>query len=336
MPDFWRGLQFSLPFLGVLTVHEFGHYYYSKKYKAKVTLPLYIPAWLGFLPLPSIGTMGAFIRLKSQLKSRTEFFDVGVAGPLAGFVAALLLLTYGFTHLPSLDYLFHIHPEYAQYGADYQKYVYTNPGLNIKLGSNLIFRFFETYIVADKSLIPNGYEMMHYPFLFAGYLALFFTALNLLPIGQLDGGHILFSVVGWKLHSIISPVLFVFFIFYAGLGGPEPIDFEYDAYTQEKLWDNFLLLGIIYISVSRVFPETLNNITLAIAIFGVQYALKVFLPSLQGYGGWTVFGLVLGRFLGIYHPPVEDDRPLPKGRIFVAIISLLVFILCFSPEPFGG
>jgi len=333
--DFWRGLQFSLPFIGILTVHEFGHYFFAKKYKADVTLPLYIPMWLGFVAWPSIGTMGAFIRLKSQLKSRTEYFDVGVAGPLAGFLGAVLLLFYGFTHLPPLDYLFNVHPEYAKYGADYAKHVYANPGANIKLGSNLIFEFFENYVVSDKSLIPNRYEMMHYPFLFAGFLALFFTALNLLPIGQLDGGHILFSVFGSKVHSVVSPTLFVLFIFYASLGAPMPIDFQYDTFLTEKLWDNFLIIGVIYISVSRVFELPLNNLTLTLGIFGLQYVLKVFMPGLEGYSGWTIFGLLLGRFLGIYHPPVNENSGLSKGRIFIALLSLIVFVLCFSPRPFG-
>jgi len=333
--DFWKGLQFSLPFLGVLTVHEFGHYFFSKKYKADVSLPFYIPLWLGIFAMPSIGTMGAFIRLKSQLKSRIEYFDVGVAGPLAGFIAAIFLLWYGFTHLPPLDYIFQIHPEYAKYGPDYAKYVYSTPGSNIKLGSNLIFQFFENYVVSDKTLIPNAYELMHYPFLFAGYLALFFTALNLLPIGQLDGGHILFSAFGFKIHSIVSPVLFAIFIFYAGLGAPMPIDFQYDPFLTNKLWDNLLMLGVIFISVSRVFTTTISNFTLALGIFGLQYVLKIMMPGLEGYPGWTVFGLVLGRFLGIYHPPVEDNKVLSKGRILIAIFSLLVFILCFSPRPFG-
>jgi Zn-dependent protease len=258
-----------------------------------------------------------------------------VAGPLAGFVAALILLWYGFTHLPPLDYLFNIHPEYAQYGSDYAKYVYSNPGMNIKLGSNLLFDFFENYVVVDKSLIPNGYELMHYPFLFAGFLALFFTALNLLPIGQLDGGHILFYVFGMKIHAIVSPALFSIFIFYAGIGSPTPIDFQYDTFLTEKLWDNLLILGVIFISVSKVFPSALSNFTLAIAIFGSQYVLRIWLPNLEGYPGWTVFGLILGRFLGIYHPPVSDNKPLSKGRIFVAVLSLLVFIVCISPKPFG-
>jgi membrane-associated protease RseP (regulator of RpoE activity) len=338
LSDFWRGLQFSLPFIGILTFHEFGHYLFAKKYKAEVTLPLYIPAWLGFMGWPSIGTMGAFIRLKSQLKSRLEYFDVGVAGPLAGFIAALGLLWYGYTHLPGLDYLFAIHPNYAQYGKDYAKFVYNDValnGLNIKLGTNLVLQFFEKYVVEDPSLIPNGYEMMHYPFLFAGYLALFFTALNLFPIGQLDGGHILYSVVGHKWHSRISPVIFVGFVFYAGLGTPFPIDYEYDTYLTEKLWENLIIVGVIFISVSRIFKDVWSNVSLALGIFCLQYILKIFLPHLEGYPGWTVFGLVLGRFLGIYHPPAMDERPLNPGRILVAVLSLLVFLVCFSGRPFG-
>jgi len=92
------GFQFSLPFLGFLTVHEFGHYFTARHYNIKVTLPYYIPMWLGFvgLPLISPGTMGAFIQIREPIKSRKEYFDVGIAGPLAGFVAALLILYYGF------------------------------------------------------------------------------------------------------------------------------------------------------------------------------------------------------------------------------------------------
>lgn len=333
--DFLNGLQFSIPFLAVLTIHEFGHYYFAQQYKAEVTLPLYIPAWLGFLAWPSIGTMGAFIQIKSRINSRKAYFDIGVAGPLAGFVAGFFLLWYGFTHLPPIEYIFQIHPEYAQYGKDYARFVYENPGLNIKLGSNLLFEFFEQVVVEDKSLIPNSYELMHYPYLFAGYLALFFTALNLLPIGQLDGGHILFSVFGQRIHNILSPSIFVVFVFFAGLGQPLPIDFGYDAYLVEKLWQNAMLLGILYISFSRIFPSALNNFTLALAVFGIQYVLKIWFPTWEGYSGWTVFGLVLGRFLGIYHPPVEDNRPLSGGRLAVAAFSQFVFIVCFSLRPFG-
>jgi membrane-associated protease RseP (regulator of RpoE activity) len=335
MDDFLRGLQFSLPFLGVLTVHEFGHYYFARKHKADVTLPLYIPAWLGFIAVQSLGTMGAFIRLKSQLKSRLEYFDVGVAGPLAGFVAALGLLFYGFTHLPPLDFLFHIHPDYAVYGADYAQHVYQNPGANLKIGTNLLFRFFETYVVTDPSLIPHSYEVMHYPFIFAGYLSLFFTALNLRPIGQLDGGHILFSTFGSRVHSVVSPSLFVLFILYAGLGTPYPIDVHYDPFLPEKLWNNLMIFGVVFISVSRVFKYYLNNITLAVAIFGFQYVMRIWFPLVDGNSGWIVFGLIVGRFLGIYHPEVEDNKPLDKKRLIISFLALVVFVICFSAKPFS-
>lgn len=333
--DFVNGFQFSLPFLGVLTIHEFGHYFFARRYKAKVTLPFYIPAWLGFLGVQSLGTMGAFISLKSRLKSRTEYFDVGIAGPLAGFLAALFLLWYGYTNLPDIDYLFRIHPEYSRFGADYASYVYADPGQNLFLGKSLLIRFFEIYVAGDSANIPNGYELMHYPFLFAGYLALFFTALNLMPVGQLDGGHILYSACGPEIHRIVSPLIFCLFLLYAGLGAPLPISPEYDAWLPEKLWENLWIFGILYISVSRVFEKTSSNIALAVSIFGIQYALRILLPGLQGNQGWTIFGLILGRFLGIYHPDTDDSRGLSPFRIVLAFVSLLVWIICFIPRPFG-
>ncbi len=335
--DVLLGLQFSVPFLTVLTCHEFGHYFTAKWHKAKTTLPLYLPFWLGFIPMPSIGTFGAFIRIQSALKSRKQYFDIGVAGPIAGFVVALLLLFYGFTHLPSLDYLFKIHPEYAKYGADYANHVYAEAkgGLNLKIGNNLTFLFFEKFVVSDASLIPNSYELMHYPFLFAGYLALFFTSLNLLPIGQLDGGHVMYGLFGFRNHAIISPVLFIAFVFYAGLGQVSPFEIEYDPNAFTKISENLLHFGIIYFSVSRILPGTMNTIALALSIFAVQYILAIFFPTLIGYSGWTVFGLVLGRFLGVFHPPSADESPLDTKRKLIGWLAVLIFIVSFSPNPFS-
>jgi membrane-associated protease RseP (regulator of RpoE activity) len=336
-PDFWVGLHFSIPFLTVLTCHEFGHYFTAKWHKAKTTLPLYLPFWLGFLPMPSIGTFGAFIRIQSALKSRKEYFDVGVAGPIAGFVVALILLFYGFTHLPPLDYLFEIHPEYKQYGADYAQHVYAQNKdvLSLKIGKNLVFLFFEEFVVSDSSLIPNSYEIMHYPYLFAGYLALFFTSLNLIPIGQLDGGHVMYGLFGFRNHTIISPVLFVLFVFYAGLGQPSPINTDYDPDSLGKFSENLVHFGIIYFSVSRILPGNLNTVALAVSIFGAQYVLAVFFPNIIGYSGWTIFGLVLGRFLGVFHPPSADESPLDTKRKLIGWLAVLIFIVSFSPNPFS-
>lgn len=215
--EIMAGLYYSIPFLGILTAHEFGHYFTAKYYKTEVTLPYYIPLWFGFAPLfPSFGTMGAFIRIKSMIKSRKEYFDIGVAGPIAGFVVALFVLTYGFTHLPEPSYIFEIHPEYEQYGVDYEDYAYEHNEGNFVVGDNLLFLFFKKY-VADPERVPNNYELYHYPWLFAGYLALFFTALNLIPIGQLDGGHVIYGLLGYKYSRIVSRTLFLVMVTISGI-----------------------------------------------------------------------------------------------------------------------
>ena len=91
--EFMAGLRFSIPFLGILTIHEFGHYLTARKHKVKVSLPYYIPLWLGFIGMPfTIGTLGAFIRIRERINDKRKNFDIGVAGPIAGFVAALIVL----------------------------------------------------------------------------------------------------------------------------------------------------------------------------------------------------------------------------------------------------
>ncbi|MCU0450662.1 MAG: site-2 protease family protein [Bernardetiaceae bacterium] len=336
---FWAGLQFSLPFLGILTAHEFGHYFVARWYQLKVSLPYYLPFWLGWLGLPhSIGTMGAFIRIGSTIQSRKVFFDVGIAGPLAGFVAALAVLWYGFTHLPPPEYIFEIHPEYKQYGLAYALRVYREapPGGLILLGDNAVFWFFKTY-VADPARLPHANEIIHYPLLLAGYLALFFTALNLLPIGQLDGGHILFGLIGERWHRRVSAGLFVGFVFYAGLGlfSPHvPPDLPPEADPNEDLYYLPLYLVYLYFVFSRLTNSRLRVLLIAVAVLAAQYLAAYVWPQAQGYAGWLLFALLLGR-LGIYHPPTPERAPLSRGRQWLGWLALLVFALCFSPQPLG-
>src|SRR4051812_16920526 len=146
--DFLSGLSFSIPFLLVLTVHEFGHYFVAMYHKVKTTLPYYIP--LPPLPL-MVGTMGAVIRIKSKIPSNKQNFDIGIAGPISGFVVAVVVLWYGFTTLPPAEYIFKIHPEYEQYGLDYAQHVYGHKEntIDITIGKNLLFQFFESF-VADR------------------------------------------------------------------------------------------------------------------------------------------------------------------------------------------
>ena len=325
--DFVGGMSFSIPFLLVLTVHEFGHYFAARYHNVNSSLPYYIP--LPPFPL-SIGTLGAVIRLRQRVPTIKQNFDIGIAGPLAGFVMAILILIYGFTNLPPAEYIFQIHPEYEEYGLDYAQHVYNEDGpQNIVLGTNLIFVFFERY-VADPTRLPNHHEMMHYPFLFAGFLSLFFTALNLLPVGQLDGGHVLYGLFGQKRHQIIASVVFVLFMGYAGLGLQyiEPSNSVNDLLVAIPLYVFFLFLVLRGLQ----FPPR-DTIMVSLAIFAVQFLLMRLFPGIEGFPGWLLFGFIVGRFVGIAHPKAEIEEPLDSSRQFLGWLALVVFVICLSPSP---
>ncbi|MBB6612615.1 site-2 protease family protein [Pontibacter sp. Tf4] len=368
------GLYFSVPFLGVLTVHEFGHYFTARHYKTRVTLPYYIPLWFGITA--AIGTMSAFIRIKSRIYSRQQFFDIGIAGPLAGFIVAIPLLWYGFTHLPAPEHIFTIHPEYRQFGLDYAAHVYEQTMGNFSLGKNLLFVFFEQYVANGP--VPNAYEIIHYPLLFAGYLALFFTALNLLPIGQLDGGHILYGLLGSKRFNRLSPVFFSFFILYAGLGVVSPhntplwsdellfffVPFTYWAFRKliadrRYSMSAALLMLMLQYSLATTLPDWAGYIWVwptyalylvfvlqpavpklpfavyaAIVILVVQFFISFLFPGADGYSGWLLYGLLLSRVMGLFHPSCPNERPITPLRKALGILAFVIFILCFTPTPF--
>ncbi|PLK42997.1 site-2 protease family protein [Emticicia sp. TH156] len=332
--EFLTGFQYSIPFLGVLTVHEFGHYFVAKKHKTEVTLPYYIPLWLGGLS-STFGTMGAFIRIKERISSRVKYFDIGISGPLAGFVAALVVLWYGFTHLPSLDYVFELFPVLKQFGMEYGHFLETSPDyFSVKLGNSLLFSFFENYVAVGD--LPHPYLYTNYPIIFAGYLSLFFTALNLFPIGQLDGGHILYGLIGDKAFNIVSPVLFTGFVFYAGLGTFNAHEFQTvdsEAFL-DLLWKFVLYIVFNYLCFSRISEKLVTNWLITLSVIAIQLIITYFYPTVEGYSGFLAFGLMIGRFLGIYHPPTYDNQPLTPGRKILGWIALLIFILCFTPKPF--
>ncbi len=342
--DFWQGLQFSVPFLGVLTCHEFGHFFVAQYHRVRTTLPYYIPMWLSGWAM-SIGTLGAVIRITDRTRSRKQYFDIGIAGPLAGFVVALGVLWYGFTHLPPLDYIYTIHPEYAKYGGNYAYEISRNAKTlqgQMVLGDNLLFLFFKKF-VANPTLLPPNFEIMHYPLLWAGYLSLFFTALNLFPIGQLDGGHILYGLIGKKRFNWIAPVIFTGFVFYAGLGfftvqDIKTIGLEGGYYQTDLEFFTSLLIYIYFLKVcfSRISSRSINAWVFSLAIVVVQFLCSItpYLDSLKGFSGFFPFAFLLGRFLGVYHPDVELDEPLDTKRKILGWITLLIFVLCFTPHPF--
>lgn len=162
----FKGASFAVPLLLILTFHEFGHYIESKRNGIKVSLPYFIPGPTLF------GTFGAVIRSKSPFRSRRDLLDVGAAGPLAGFVIAVIALFVGLAH---------------------SQIVEKAPGESLMLGDSLIFKLVSSLVLKE---VPEGYDVLLSPTAFAGWAGILVTTLNLLPIGQLDGGHIIYALLG--------------------------------------------------------------------------------------------------------------------------------------------
>ena len=180
-----KGFPYAFSLLSILGAHEMGHYLYAKKYKIYATLPYFIPFFIPYIF--NIGTLGAFIKMRSPIPDKKALFDVGIAGPIAGLVVSLFFLFLGFSLLPDLEgvkaYVTRIH-EWSETGKD-----------ALTLGSPLLFELIRS--IMGGEYLPM-YEVYHFPFIFAGWIGLFVTALNLMPIGQLDGGHISYALLGEK------------------------------------------------------------------------------------------------------------------------------------------
>jgi membrane-associated protease RseP (regulator of RpoE activity) len=183
-PEAWHlGLQIALPALFILLVHELGHYVACRLYGIRSTLPYFIPAPFNF------GSLGAFIRIQSPIPNRRQLFDVGFAGPAAGFVALVPWLLYGIAHSTPVAL--------ASASADAAGSVLTVPGrcLAIQLAA---WPF--------HGWLPSGTVLDLHPFALAAWIGLFATALNLITLGQLDGGHVLYAAVGRLQHRLAWPL----------------------------------------------------------------------------------------------------------------------------------
>ena len=211
LDNFMYGITYSVLILSIITVHEFGHYFAAKFHKVEVTLPYYIP--FPFLFINPFGTMGAVIKMKTPTQTRKSLFDIGVTGPIAGWVLSVLFIVIGFSTLPSLDYLYKIHPEYLNTGI---------PTTGLTFGYNLVFWIFEKIFSLNGSVfIPPMNEIYHYPFLCTGWFGLLITSLNMMPVGQLDGGHISYSMFGEKSKYIGYTVFYSLVVF--GILGVFPL-----------------------------------------------------------------------------------------------------------------
>ncbi|CAN5631268.1 hypothetical protein BH18ACI3_BH18ACI3_19760 [soil metagenome] len=241
------GLSFSLSLLFILICHEMGHYVACRVYNVDATLPFFIP------PPPMIGpagTFGAFIRIKSPMPSRRAVFDIGVAGPIAGFIALIPIAFVGLSRMRPI------------------------PAANLDVPGSMtftdpLFMRFAGAIVGHDPTVSVGN-----PFYYAAWVGLLVTALNLIPSGQLDGGHAIYAVFGKKVHFFMGRIAFV--------------------------------------------------IMAALAIIGF-----VFYNSPSGF----LVAVLLGIMMRLRHPQPYDETPLDAKRIVIAFVTLIIFVLCFTPFP---
>jgi membrane-associated protease RseP (regulator of RpoE activity) len=238
-----QGLWYSATVLLILGSHELGHYLACRYYQVDASLPFFIP-----MPGVLTGTLGAFIRIREPIPTKRMLFDIGIAGPLAGFVFALPALFIGVALSPVVRV-----PENL---------------VGFHLGEPLLFRI-AAWLTWGS--IGDGYSLNLHPMALAAWFGLLATALNLFPIGQLDGGHISYAVLGRRSTTV-----------------------------------------------------TLASICMAIGLTFFSMSWLV----------WTFLLVAMTLVMGPRHPrTIDEDIPLDRTRIWLAVLALVVFVLCFTPSP---
>lgn len=240
-----KGLPYALSLMTILLTHEMGHYVMSLRHNVEATLPFFIPV----PPISSvlnIGTLGAIIRMRSPINTRTALIDIGASGPIVGFVVAFAFTVAGL--------------------AMSEPVLMEASNGEVLLGPSLLFSFLMKLIAGP---LPEGMGLELHPLAFSGWLGFFITSLNLIPVGQLDGGHILFALIGDRQHMIGKVLVAV-----------------------------MVLMGLYF------------------------------------WPGWIIWAMLM-LIIGLRHPPVLYREPrLDQRRRAVAAISLLIFVLTFTPAPF--
>jgi membrane-associated protease RseP (regulator of RpoE activity) len=237
-----RGLWYSATILAILGCHELGHYFACRYYDVDASLPFFIP-----FPLAITGTFGAFIKIKEPIPTKRMLFDIGIAGPIAGFVVAVPALFIGI----ALSHVVRVPPNFVGF----------------ELGEPLLFK------LATKLLwgtIQDGYSLNMHPMAFAAWFGLLATALNLFPIAQLDGGHISYAVLGRRSTGVTIVTL----LMAVGLA------FFYSSWA---VWTGVLVIMIVMFGPHhpRVFDEDepLDRTRLYLALFAVLMFVVCFTPA---------------------------------------------------------
>jgi len=261
-----RGLPFTASILGILLAHEFGHYLAARFHKTAVTLPYFIP-----FPLSPFGTMGAFIRLKAPPKNKRVLLDIGVAGPLAGLVVAIPVLFIGLytSEVQPLPEVFPAGQALEGNSILYLtiKWIVTGKWLPepASFGGLNPFIYWVRYFFTGMPLPIGGTDITLNSVAWAGWAGLLVTALNLIPAGQLDGGHLIFVLLGKRARRLLPLILGALLLL--GL-----------------TWSGWWLWAVLIFFMGRAHAEPLDQITpldsrrRAIAIFGIIIFILVFTP----------------------------------------------------------
>jgi membrane-associated protease RseP (regulator of RpoE activity) len=328
--------QFTGALLAILLAHEFGHYIAARLHKVDASLPFFIP-----LPMLSpFGTMGAVIRMRSAIPTRRALFDIGAAGPLAGLALAIPLYAWGVAHseVVSLD----------------------TAGTGLQLGDSALTLLLAHFFAPPT---PSGTDLMLSPVAFAAWGGMFVTMINLLPVGQLDGGHVAFALFGPRQNRIAQWVhrsMLVFFFVSvasfcardvrAGLG-LRHLGHHVNSSLFWLVWFEVLaVLGTLSRPPDdgqRDRASPLDLRTRGFATLGLA-ALAWLLQEKSAITPWLAWFLGLGVLVTMEvrwgalrsssttldHPPT-GAKPLGRGRAVLAIVTLAFFALLFMPTPIG-
>jgi membrane-associated protease RseP (regulator of RpoE activity) len=238
------GLWYSGTVLAILGLHELGHYVACRYYDVDASLPFFLPLPP---PFPS-GTLGAFIRIREPIPSKKMLFDIGIAGPIAGFLVTVPALFIGL----AMSNVVKIPPDFVGFW----------------LGEPLLFKAATAMIFGTP---PEGYSINLHPMAFGAWFGLIATALNLIPIGQLDGGHISYAVLGRRSSQVTLAMVLV-------------------------------AIGLAWFSTSWIV--------------------------------WTTLMIGMLVMFGRHHPRTfDEDEPLDRTRMILALAALVMLVLCFTPAP---
>jgi len=295
-----QGLPFSASLLGILLAHEMGHYLTSRRHGVAATLPYFIPLptfWI-FKYFFLIGTLGAIIRMRAVVRDRRILFDIGVAGPLAGMVVAVPVTVVGLIHSEVID-------------------IASTRG-GITLGDSLLFVWISQWIFGP---LGDTRTVLLHPVAFAGWLGFFVTSLNLIPMGQLDGGHVVYGVLGPR-HRQLSRLAFLLLLFW-GVHGAFLV-----FHPVQWAWALALCWTGVRIAAAVQQGRILRFVMVFLLLFGLWHT---FVPDTILW----IFWATLMSFIRLDHPPTRDVHiPLDVKRKLLGGLALVLFLLTFIPKPF--